>query len=150
MFMNKNYVSILLLALTCLFSFLGCDAEKSDNTQSPVLMLALTTSDIEITGYDPFMTENNVDPSRNITITFSGSLDITTKGVVQLGPVEFIDGDNCTINFDTDTNTNDQIIIDPNDPLSPTVYYGLRISGFKDAAGKNVRLETIYNFQVAL
>ena len=67
-----------------------------------------------------------------------------TKGTVRLGGVEFIDGDNCTITFGTDTNPNDQLIINFADPLYGDVYYGLNISGFRDAAGKSIRFKSAY------
>lgn len=149
--MIKFNAVIPVLAFVCLVSFSRCDTAGSENEQSPVILLAATMSNLQISTLSPTDDQSNVSETANINITFNGSLDGATFGTVQIGDIIYENGVNCVMSFATIANTNDRIVVNPDLSFKESSYTGLNIKGFRDAENKTVNKKLDdYNFYVLI
>ena len=98
---------------------------------------------------------SEVEASTDIVIVYSKELDNTTLGNIILGEggtnINFINGTNCQITFETTTYPNDTIRVNPYNNLPGSSLMGININSFKDINGYNaqaVYLSSEYNIKI--
>ncbi len=135
--MKSLYSIFILVLLSICFSFFttGCfnDTGSDDDSGSQD-----GTETLSIVSIVPSDGSTDVAVNTDIIIQFNQSLD-TAPGTVELGPITFTNGSNCTITFSTTMHSNDTVTVNPDSVLSyDTAYENVLVSGFKDSQGKSL------------